>query len=361
MEAANPNNAVSMPAVKRNGIRAVTGEIARCLRQLPDKGLFLTLVVVWFALFHFLGNSTFGYIPTASVFHWMFNAYVSSPAVVGERPSPLESPLLWLERVSEGVSSSDDGHGLLMPLVVLVLFYLKRDRLLKSVTGTWWPALIFVAGALVLHILGYLIQQTRISIIAMFIGLYGLMGLVWGRGWLRESFFPFVLFAFCVPLGSLAGPISFPLRILVTKIVTALSQLLLGIDVIRDGTRIFTPDRTFEYEIAPACSGIRSLIAIFAISTIYAFVGFRKSWKRLLIIASTVPLAVFGNVFRMMTIVFAAEAFGQEWGNYVHYGGPFGILSLLPYVPAIAGLLLLGYLLREPGTTGSQAEQGATL
>ncbi len=356
--AANLNNVIGPATAKRSQAREVAAEIARCWQQLPDKWLFLAMLGVWVALFHFLGNSTFGYIPTASVFHWMFNAYVSSPTV-GVRPSPFESPFLWLERVMEGMSNSDDGHGLLVPLVVVVLLYLKRDKLLKSVTGTWWPALILVVGGLVLHIFGYLIQQTRVSIVAMFIGVYGLMGLVWGRGWLRESFFPFVLFAFCVPLGSLAGPISFPLRIIVTKIVTTLSRTLLGINVIREGTRIFTQDRTFEYEIAPACSGIRSLIAIFAISTIYAFLGFRKGWKRVVIIASTVPLAVLGNVFRMMTIVFAAEAFGQEWGNYVHYGGPFGILSLLPYVPAIAGLMFLGCLLREPVVAKSESEQGA--
>jgi exosortase/archaeosortase family protein len=131
---------------------------------------------------------------------------------------------------------------------------------------------------------------------------------------------------------------------------------VLGIDVIRQGTRIFTPDRTFEYEIAAACSGIRSLIAMFAISTVYAFLGFQRGWKRLVLIGSAIPLAVLGNVFRMLIIVVAAESFGQEAGAYVHEGGPLGILSLLPYVPAVGGLLLLGHWLREPGPSGGQQE-----
>jgi hypothetical protein len=33
---------------------------------------------------------------------------------------------------------------------------------------------------------------------------------------------------------------------------------------------------------------------------------------------------------------------GQEWGNYVHEGGPLGLISLLPYVPGIVGLILVG-------------------
>jgi hypothetical protein len=49
----------------------------------------------------------------------------------------------------------------------------------------------------------------------------------------------------------------------------------------------------------------------------------------------------------MLTIIVAAEIWGQEAGAYVHEGGPFGILSLLPYVSAFGGLLLLGYLMHE--------------
>ena len=49
----------------------------------------------------------------------------------------------------------------------------------------------------------------------------------------------------------------------------------------------------------------------------------------------------------MLTIIIAAEIWGQEAGNYVHEGGPAGIISLLPYVAAFVGLILLGRLLGE--------------
>ena len=103
----------------------------------------------------------------------------------------------------------------------------------------------------------------------------------------------------------------------------------------------------YQYDVAPACSGIRSLFATLAVAVIYAFLSFRTGWKRGVLVASAVPLAVFGNVVRMLTIIVAAEIWGQKAGAYVHEGGPFGILSLLPYAAAFAGLLLLGYLLRE--------------
>ena len=68
-------------------------------------------------------------------------------------------------------------------------------------------------------------------------------------------------------------------------------------------------------------------------------------------IVAAVPLAVIGNTFRMMTIVIAAELRGQEAGARVHES-PFW--SLLPYIPAIIGLMLIGRWLETPapGATG---------
>jgi len=99
--------------------------------------------------------------------------------------------------------------------------------------------------------------------------------------------------------------------------------------------------------VAAACSGLRSLLATVGFSMGYAFLSFPKWWKRLAVIAAAFPLAVLGNLIRMLTIVIAAEIWGQKAGDKVHDGGPLGIYSLIPYVLAFAGLLLLGHWLRE--------------
>ena len=50
---------------------------------------------------------------------------------------------------------------------------------------------------------------------------------------------------------------------------------------------------------------------------------------------------------RLVTIIIAAAIGGMSAGNYVHEGGPGGVISLLPYVPAIFGLLAAGKWLSE--------------
>jgi exosortase len=300
-------------------------QFLECWQRLPNKAFFLVLLVAWLALFQFLGNATLGYINTPSLLTWMRIAYVSNPDANG----------------------SDDSHGKLIPFVVIALFWWKRKQLLTLPLRTWWPGLLLVALALGLHVVGYMVQQPRISIVALFTGIYGLMGLAWGPQWLRESFFPFVLFAFCVPLGWSAVSITFPLRLLVCRAVELISCYVLQIDILRVGTALMDPTGHYQYDVAAACSGIRSLFATFAVAIIYAMLGFRTWWKRGLLIAAALPLAVLGNIVRMLSIIIAAEIWGQEGGSYVHEGGPFGVLSLLPYVAAFAGLLLLGHWLRE--------------
>src|SRR5580765_687271 len=182
-----------------------TDEVRAFWRQIPEKGLFFPLLLAWLALFQFLGNSTFGYEDTPSLFRMMFIYYTKKN------------------------DFSDDSHGTVIPLAVLGLLWWKRSELLAVKTRVWWPGLVMVAGSLLLHVLGYMIQQPRVSIVALFTGIYGLMGLAWGPQLLRASFFPFVLFVFMVPLGSLTESITFPLRLAVSNLVAFIVQNFLAI------------------------------------------------------------------------------------------------------------------------------------
>jgi exosortase/archaeosortase family protein len=60
--------------------------------------------------------------------------------------------------------------------------------------------------------------------------------------------------------------------------------------------------------------------------------------------ALAVPFSVLGNLTRMLCIIIAAELGGQEAGNYVHEST---LISLVPYVPAIIGLLWVGHWMEK--------------
>lgn len=319
------------------GKAAVKGRagLVSCWRQFPDKLLVGVVLGAWVALFHFWGNSTLGYVNSPSLFGWWF--WMSTRGVEGGNAWQVLQQLLALDEV----------HLWFMPFVVLGLFWWKRRELAELPKGQWWPAMVALALALLLHVLGYLAQQTRISLVAFCVGLYALTGLFWGREWMRDSLFPFSLLLFCVPLGpNNIEFITFPLRLLATKITMLFVNGILGIDAIQSGTAIWDSSGRYQFEVAAACGGIRSLIAIIALAVVFGHVDFSRNWLRLVLVAAAVPLAVIGNVARLCAIIMAAEAFGQSAGNYVH--GNFW-LSLLPYIPAFACFALLGRWLGKRG------------
>ncbi len=302
-------------------------DVLNCWQRLPNKLLFFLLFAAWFLLFQFLGNSTLGYIHSPSLFRWMLDAYDAN----GDY---LQSP---------------DGYSVAVPFVVLALFWWKRKELIALPLRAWAPGLLVLGFGVLLHVLAYLIQQPKLSIIAFFIGLYGLMGIAWGPEWLRASFFPFFLFAFCVPLGTQAQFITTPLRHLVAVIVAGIAHLGLAPSLVREGTQLMDVPSldhpalgSFAYDIAPACSGIRSLVSLLALTTIFGFVSFRTNWKRLLMMVAAVPLAVIGNVARISFTVVVAEAFGQDWGKRVETD--FGFIT---FAIAIAVILAMERWLRE--------------
>jgi exosortase len=290
-------------------------------RQLPNKAFFLGLLGGWVLLFQFVGNSTLGYYSTHSLFKWMYICY--NP--------PQEIP---------GI---DDQHGNLIPFVVLGLFWWKRHELLALPVRTWWPALFLVGAGVFLHILGYAVQQPRISVIGFFTGLYGLIGAAWGPAFLRACFFPYFLFIFMMPFGSMGEAVTAPLRHLVAKIVTAIAHLGLAPDLVRQGTELRDAQSSFAYDIAPACSGIRSLVSLLAITTIYGFLSFKPFWKKAVMVAAAFPLAVVGNTARITFTVVVAEAFGQEAGAFVET--KFGFVT---FAVAIGLVFALGPWLRDP-------------
>ncbi len=287
--------------------------------QLPDRVVFLGLLAAWCLLFQFFGWTSAVVGNNSSLFSWMWDKW-TDPA-------------------------NDASHGKLIPIVVIGLLWLRRKRLAEAVTGVWWPALIGLAFSLLLHVAGFMVQQPRISMIALFSGAWILTGLMWGPKVLKEAFFPFVIFAFCMPMGgTFAQGLTLPLRLLAAKGAEFITKDLLQVSVTRVGTKLIDPNGIFgSFDVAAECSGIRSFVALLAITTIFSVLTMRAWWRRVVIVASTIPLSLICNIMRVSTIILAANAFKtpkagkfiDDWFGYVTYG------------VAILGVLLLAKLLKE--------------
>jgi exosortase len=265
-----------------------------------------------FCVFQFFGNATFGYIRTHSVFYWWVYQWVNPES---------ETEHAWL-------------------ILALSLFLLWRN--LRRRTGADGQAVGVAIAAtlfgLALHVLGFVAQQPRISILALLVFTWGVLLLGGGRRWGNASAFPLGLMVFAVPVNAL-DTVGFWLQMWVVGTGERLAHLV-GIAVIRNGTQLFAPDGRYQYDVVAACSGVRSLMALTALSLVIGYLWFRPFWLRALIVLISFPMVFAGNVVRITAIVIAAQWGGQSWGDRVHDAMGFGVfLIVLGGVLAAADLI----------------------
>jgi exosortase len=183
-----------------------------------------------------------------------------------------------------------------------------------------------VAGLLV-HLLGYALTQTRVSIVGFLVFTWGAFALAGGPRWKQAATFPVVFMIFAIPMDVL-DTLGFHLRLGVIEVAWRLAHLV-GIDVIRNGTQLMSPDGGFSYDVAPACSGVRSLTALAALSLLLGYLNFRSWWARGFVGLLCFPFAFVGNVVRIFAVIVMAEWRGQAAGVKMHDVMGFGVFVIV--------------------------------
>lgn len=283
-------------------------------------GFFSIIIGLLFAMFHLLGN-TVAAVPSRSAFVWMTNR--------------------WNDPISFG---ADYSHGWLIPLVSLGVIWYKRRDLLNAPKAMSQVGLAVVILALILHWIGAKIQQPRLSLAALILLLWGVPYYFFGWQVAKILIFPCSYLIFCIPLNFLDA-LAFPLRMVSTVMSTSLLNGL-GIAAERSSTAIKSAAAGgFEFDVADPCSGLRSLLAMTALTAVYAYFTQKTLLKKWLLFAASIPLAVIGNIARVTTVALVAEAFGQPMalGLYHDYSGYviFGVAIAL--MIGIGSLLDLNY------------------
>ncbi|MBR2983278.1 MAG: exosortase [Kiritimatiellae bacterium] len=213
-------------------------------------------------------------------------------------------------------------YGWFVPVFSLYVLWTERGRIVKSLGA---PSVWGVLLSLPLFALGFVGVrgiQLRFEIVA-FAGL--LIALPWaffGRETAKRVIFPAGFLLFCIPLASFLDVVTVHLRLLSTSVAYGTLKGF-GVDIVRNGTAIAAADGSFSIDIADPCSGLRSLFALMAITAAYAYFNQKTWFRRALLFALSIPLAIAGNVARILTIclVAAYADSGFATGFYHDYSG----------------------------------------
>jgi exosortase len=176
------------------------------------------------------------------------------------------SLFLWLRSRWFG----DYAYGMFLPFASLFALWHRRREIAAAPRRADWRGLAVILLALFLHWIGVLAQQPRISVAGLILLLWGLPFYLYGYGVARWLLFPCGYLFLSIPLNFIDS-MTAPLRLFATAAAAGIVNGF-GLEVQRIGSGLFSgAGNPFALNVAPECSGLRSLLAMTALMGFYAW------------------------------------------------------------------------------------------
>ena len=242
----------------------------------------------------------------------------------------------------------DYNYGLIIPFVVIYLIWERRDQLYGTPGSPSTIALLVLFFGLVLFWIGELGGELFTLYLSLWCVIFSLTWMHLGWKKLKTILFPisFLLTMFPFPK-FIHVRLSFKLKLLSSQIGVKMMQLA-GMTAYREGNVI---DLGFtQLQVVDACSGLRYLIPLVIMGILFAYFFQKSWWKRIVLVLSTIPIAVFVNSLRIFSVGFLY----QYWGAMVAEGFFHDFSGWLIFM--VTMLLLFGevWVLKRLGAKGKR-------
>jgi exosortase len=208
--------------------------------------------------------------------------------------------------------TEQEGHGPLIMLAAAWLAWRQRGKLasvsFKPVPVAGW---IILLGSLALMVVTRSQNILMIEVATQTPVLLGCLLLIGGWPLARIFAFPLAFLIFSVPPpGWLMDAFTVPLKAWISDLVT---NFLYALDypIAQNGVMIMIGP--YELMVKDACSGMNSIFALSAIGIFYVHEFVDKNWiRRLILIASIIPITILANFFRVLALTLASYYMGVD-------------------------------------------------
>lgn len=208
---------------------------------------------------------------------------------------------------------------LILPIIGW-LVWIRREELAKLAPHAWAPGLLWIAAGAFVWLLGDAASIALFRHAGLVLMLQGLVPTLLGPQFTRGLAFPLFYALFLIPFGEELVP---PMQLLTADMAMALLRVT-GIPAHIDGIFIATPVGLFA--VAEACSGVKFLVAMAALSILAAHLCFRSWQRRAIFIMFALTVPVLANGFRAYSTIWMAENWGLEFAvgaDHLIYGWVF--------------------------------------
>lgn len=219
-------------------------------------------------------------------------------------------------------------HAFLVPPIAFWLIWRRRDALRAAVPRPqpWLllPVAVLAFGWLVGELAGANAVTQACSVLGIVLAVPALLGV----GVARLIAFPLAFLLFMVPTGEFVMPTLMQW----TADVTVASLRALGIPVYREGLTFVIPSGTWS--VIEACSGVRYLIASFMVGTLFAYLQYRSTARRIVFSLVALAVPIVANWARAVIIVLLGHLSNNRLAagvDHLIYGWVFfgAVISLM--------------------------------
>jgi len=240
-------------------------------------------------------------------------------------------------------TDSSWSHGFLIPLFSLYFINQRKDEILNLDTKPNYLGLIFLICGIIFYPLNEV--HFRLGYLQP-LGMIGTLGaiILFLGGWplVRYVWLPIVFLIFAVPLPDrYYVSLTMPLRIFSAKAAVIFLGLVNDLEATANGVVIDVIYKGHKFEpplnVAEACSGMRLLMAFLALGVAMAYLHYRPLWQRIILLASTMPIAILCNIIRVTISGFIYVLISPKYAEGI-YHDMLGLL-MLPLAFGIYGFI----------------------
>lgn len=221
-------------------------------------------------------------------------------------------------------------HGFLIPIVSAYFLWRRKEKIVQCDYSPYNGGLLLLIVGLFAYFLGNIgVAHTTLRVSFIFI-ISGIVMLLFGVDLFLIVLFPIMYLLFMIPLPAyLYDSIAFPLKNIITN-VSVIFLKWLNFPVYQEGNIIFFPHVSLE--IADACSGIRSLYSMLALSVAFAVTIEVSARKKILLVVSVIPIAIMANSVRVIGTAILARYYKVEFVmGVMHDFAGIGVFMLMVF------------------------------
>jgi exosortase len=201
-------------------------------------------------------------------------------------------------------------HGFLIPFISGYMIWTRREELSSMPIKPSNYGLIAIGFGMLLYFVGNIGAELFTVRFSMIVTLVGLSMYLLGTAIGRKLFFPVVFMVFMIPVPSIVwNELAFPLQVFAAGLSASVVQSV-GIPVLREGNVLHLASTSLE--VVDACSGLRSLTSLLALSGAFAYMSPLRIGSKCLLFLSAIPVAVAVNIARLSVTAVMAHQIGKR-------------------------------------------------